>query len=76
MQALYDIKLDMEERYKDLIRDLLKFSTVYFVAAFAYCQIHPKVSKLVENNIIELYCLVMLGVVSYHLVVNVFVQFT
>ena len=76
MEAMYNIKLEMEDRYKTLIDDAVKFSTVYFVAAFGYCQTHRKLSKYVEDNLIELYCLLLLGLVAYHMILTLFVKFS
>ncbi len=76
MEAMYNIKLDMEDRYKALINDAVKFSTVYFVAAFGYCQTHRKLSRFVEDNLIEMYCLVLLGIVGYHMILTLFVKFS
>lgn len=75
MQPLYEIKLDIDQEYKDLINDLVKFSTIFFVSVFLYCNVHPVANKTLERNIVEIYALLCLGVLAYHLVVKLFVGF-
>ncbi len=73
---VYNINLDLEAEYKTMVDDLIKFSTIFFVTIFLYCSIHPTANKTVERNIIEIYSLIILGIVSYHLVVNLIVRFS
>lgn len=75
MPALYEITLDIDQEYKDLVNDLVKFSTVFFVTVFLYCNVHPVANKTLERNIVEIYSLLCLGIVAYHLVVKLFVGF-
>ena len=74
ISPIFKINLDLETEYKLLIDDIIKFSTIFFVTIFLYCSIHPVTNKTLEKNIVEIYSLIVLGIVAYHLVINLIVK--
>lgn len=76
MNALYEIKLDIDSEQKAFLKDAIKVSTIYLVALFLHCSIHAETLELVTKYSIEIFCLILLGVAFYHLVVNLLFQFT
>lgn len=75
MGALLQVQAGMDPEYLEFVGDAIKLTSVYFVALFLHCTIHPKPAKLLEAYAVEIYALLMLGLLAYHLVVKRVVAF-
>ena len=75
MSALYEIKLDLDPEQKAFLNDAIKMTTIYFVGLCLHCNLHPSPNKVVEKYAIEIFCLFLLGLAFYHLVINLLVRF-
>ncbi|CAL5226432.1 g9281 [Coccomyxa viridis] len=73
MPALYEAVLDIEDEYRVMLDDMLRFTVVAFVAVFLYCSSHPKRAAAVDELVVEAYVYILLGIAAYHMVwTNVF----
>lgn len=76
MSALYEIKLDIDPEQKAFVEDAVKVSTIYLVVLFIHCSVHTDTLEVVSKYSIEIFCLMLLGVAFYHLVINLLLKFT
>lgn len=73
--SLYTIRTELDKEYKDFLNDLIKLSTLYFTAVLLHCSFNPKPAKIIEQLGIEIYILLVLGLLAYHLVIRLVVVF-
>ena len=73
--SLYVIRTELDKEYKDFLNDLVKLSTLYFTAILLHCSFNAKPAKIIEQLGIEIYILLVLGLLAYHLVVRLVVNF-
>ena len=74
-RPVYEVRTELDREYKDFLNDLVKLTTVYFVAVYLHCTLNAKPAKLIEALGVEIYALLVLGLVAYHLVVKLLVKF-
>ncbi|CAL8463339.1 g2873 [Coccomyxa elongata] len=67
MSALYEAVLDIEDEYRVMLDDMLRFTVVAFVAVFRYCSSHPKRAAVVDELVVEAYVYILLGIAAYHM---------
>jgi hypothetical protein len=73
MPALYEAYLDIDEEYRVMLDDMLRFTVVTFIAVFLYCSSHPRRPAAVDEMVVEGYVYILLGIAAYHMVwMNVF----
>lgn len=74
-EALFTIKLDVEDAYKPLIEDILKFSSVFFVGILVFCMSYGSMQKAQERLLLDIYSVSLLGLTFYHLIFKYLVSF-
>ncbi len=68
MPALYEAVLDIDDEYREMLDDMMKFTVVAFVTMFLYCSSHPKRAPAIDEMAVEAYVYILLGVAAYHMV--------
>ncbi len=74
-EALFTIKLDVDDAYKPLIQDILKFSCVFFVGILVFITSYGSVPKAEERLLLQIYSVSLLGLTFYHLIFKYLVSF-
>lgn len=73
--ALFTLKLNIEDDYKPLIRDILKFSCVFFTGVLVFNLAYESMSLSQERFLLHCYSVSLLGLTFYHLIFNSLVSF-
>ena len=74
-EALFTLKLDIDDAYKPLIQDILKFSTVFFVGISVFAMSYGTMPKAQERLLLDIYSVSLLGLTFYHLIFEYLISF-
>ena len=74
-EALFKVKLDVDDAYKPLILDILKFSSVFFVGVLVFTMSYGTIPKAHERLLLDVYSVSLLGLSFYHLIFKLVVSF-
>ena len=74
-EAFFTLKLDVDNEYKPLIQDILKFSTVFFVGVLVFAMSYGTMPKAQERLLLDIYSVSLLGLTFYHLIFKYIVSF-
>jgi hypothetical protein len=77
--TLLIINLDIEEKYKTIIRDVFKVTVIILILHYLLCSSKLTLENLINktfmnNNFIEVYLYIMISLLSYHLIVTEIIQ--
>jgi hypothetical protein len=72
---VFDLNTTLDREYNEFLEAVVYFSTVYFTAVVIHYNAHQKPLKFIEQYGVEVYALVVLGLLAYHLVVKQLVSF-
>jgi hypothetical protein len=71
----YNLKYKVEEEYKDLVNDIIKFVTILIVLNLLMFISNPIENVFLGNTYLKLIIYIILGLTTYWLVISKVIQF-
>ncbi len=71
----YNLKYKVEEEYKDLVNDIIKFVTILIVLNLLMFVSNPSENVFLGNTYLKLIIYIILGLTTYWLVISKVIQF-
>lgn len=71
----YNLKYKVEEEYKDLVNDIIKFVTILIVLNLLMFISNPNENVFLGNTYLKLIIYIILGLTTYWLVISKVIQF-
>jgi len=71
----YNLKYKVEEEYKDLVNDIIKFVTILIVLNLLMFISNPTENVFLGNTYLKLIIYIILGLTTYWLVISKVIQF-
>lgn len=74
MNSLFDLK-NLDPEYKELYNDIVKFSTILVVVNLFMFLSNPSQNAFLGGNYIKFMTFIMMGIVTYWLVISKVIKF-